>query len=87
MDTNLVNVKSASVWWCLHVLQYSNNNYAIFEAHFMKKSTNNEIELKKKVAYKKRVLINSAFVKKHGNKFWTGVKNIFHYYFKIVFFP
>ena len=35
--------------------RYSNNIYAIFEAHFMKKSTNNEVELKKKVAYKQSV--------------------------------
>ena len=36
MDTNLVNVKSVSVWSCLYVLS---NTWGTFEAEFMKKLT------------------------------------------------
>ena len=50
MDTNIVNIKSASVWWCLYVLS---NTKATFEAQFRKKLSSVEAELKKSVAYKK----------------------------------
>ena len=52
MDTNTVNIKSASVWWCLYVLS---NILATFEAQFMKNLSNTEAELKMSVAYKKNV--------------------------------
>ena len=43
MDTNVVSVKNASLWW-LYVL---NKTWATFEAQFMKKLSNTEAELKK----------------------------------------
>ena len=55
MDTNIVNMKNVSVWWCLYVLS---NTKATFEAQFTKKFSNTKAELKKSVAYKKSVLIN-----------------------------
>ena len=50
MNTNEVNMKVVSVWWCLYVLSYSE---APFKDQFMKKSNNTEAELKKRAAYKK----------------------------------
>ena len=44
MDTNVVSVKSASLWGCLYVLS---NIWATFEAQFIKKLSNTEAELKK----------------------------------------
>ena len=40
-DTNIVNVKNASVWWCVYVL---NSAQAICEVQFMKKISNTEAE-------------------------------------------
>ena len=40
MSTNMMNIKSVSVWWC--------NTYATFEVEFMKKLSNTEAELEKK---------------------------------------
>ena len=51
MSTNIVNIKSVSVWWCLYVLS---NTSATFEAQFIKKLSNAEAELEKSVAYKKQ---------------------------------
>ena len=53
MDTNIANIKSFFVSWCLYVLS---NNYAKFEAQFMKKLSNTKTELKKSLAYKKGVV-------------------------------
>ena len=50
VDTNLVNIKSVSVWWCLYVLS---NTEATFEAQFMKKLGNTEADLKKALLLKK----------------------------------
>ena len=55
MDTNIVNIKSVSVWWCLYVLS---NTYATREVQVMKKVSNTEAELKESVAYE----IKSVFV-------------------------
>ena len=52
MDTNIVNKRSVSVWWCSYVL---NNTKATLEAQFMKKLSSTEANLKKGVAYKKNV--------------------------------
>ena len=52
MDTNAVNIKSASVWWCLYVLS---NILATFKAQFMKNLSNTVAELKISVDYKKSV--------------------------------
>ena len=58
MATNILNIKSVSVWWCLYV---SSNTEATFEAQFIKKLSNAEAELKKSVAYvKKSVCITYA---------------------------
>ena len=35
MDTNVVSVKNASLWWCLYVLS---KTWATFEAQIMKKA-------------------------------------------------
>ena len=45
MSTNIVNIKSVSVWWCLNVLS---NTQATFEAQLMKKLSITDAELKKK---------------------------------------
>ena len=50
MDTNIINIKSVSVWWCFYVLS---NTSATFEAQFMKKLSNTEAELKKALLIKK----------------------------------
>ena len=42
MDTNILDIKSASVCWCLHLLS---NTHAIFEAQFMRKLGNPEGKL------------------------------------------
>ena len=34
MDTNMVNIRSVSVWWYLHLLS---NTYATLEAQFMRR--------------------------------------------------
>ena len=52
MDTNIVNIKRVSVWWCLYVLS---KIWATSEAQFMKKLNNTEGKVKKSVAYKKSV--------------------------------
>ena len=52
MEINIVNIKSVSVWWCFYVLR---KTWATFEAEFMKKLSNTEAELKKSIAYKKKV--------------------------------
>ena len=49
MDANILNIKSATEWWFLYVL---GNTLAIVEAQFMKKLSNSEAELKKKVIKK-----------------------------------
>ena len=49
MDTNLVNIKLFSVWWCFYVLS---NTWATIEAQFMTALSNAEAELKKSVSYK-----------------------------------
>ena len=54
MDTNIVNIKSVSAWWCLYVLR---STLATFEAQFMKKLSIIEPELKKLLLIKK-VCIN-----------------------------
>ena len=51
MDTNIVNTRSFSVWWCFHVLS---NTQATLESKFLRKLRNTEAELKKSVAYKKK---------------------------------
>ena len=50
MDTNIVNIKRASV--CLYVVS---NTEATYEAQFMKKLSNTEAELKKELLMKKSV--------------------------------
>ena len=57
MNTNEVNMKVVSVWWCLYVLSYSE---APFKDQFMKKSNNTEAELKKRAAYKKSAWLKKA---------------------------
>ena len=52
IDTNIVNTECVSLWLCLYVFS---NTDATFEAQFMKKLSNTEVELKKSIAYKKRV--------------------------------
>ena len=47
---HIVNIRSVSVWGCLYI---SSNTYAAFEAQFMRKLSNIEVEFKKDVAYKK----------------------------------
>ena len=54
MDTNILNVKRVSVRWWLYVLS---NTFATLEAKSMKKFSNTEAELKKSVAYKKKLYI------------------------------
>ena len=49
-DTNVINVKIASVWWCTYRYYV-----AVFEAQFMKKLSKTEAEFKKIIANKKRV--------------------------------
>ena len=49
-DTNIINAKSSSVWWCLHVCQ----------AQFMKKLRNTEAELKNSIAYKKNMYLEKT---------------------------
>ena len=48
MSTNIVNIKSVSVWWYLNVLS---NTQATFEAQLMKKLSITDAELKKKKHY------------------------------------
>ena len=50
MNTNLINTKSGSLWWCVLVLS---NTWATFEAQFLNGLKNTEVELKKSVYYKK----------------------------------
>ena len=52
MGTNIVNIRSVSVWWCFYITP---NTQATLEAQFIKKLSNTEAELKKRVAYKKSV--------------------------------
>ena len=52
MDTNVLNIKSASVRLSLYIL---NNTQATFEVQFMRKLMNSEARLEKSVAYKKCV--------------------------------
>ena len=59
MDTNIANIKSVSVGWCLYVLS---NTKATFEAQFMKKLSNTEVELEKSVAYKKKRVIRDSLI-------------------------
>ena len=58
MDTNVVNIKTVSLRWCLYVL---GNSRATYEAKFMKKLSNTEAELKKTIAYKKVCITNFLF--------------------------
>ena len=44
MGTNLVNIRSVSVWFCVYILS---NTEATFETQFMKKLSNTEAKLKK----------------------------------------
>ena len=60
MDSNIFDIKSASVWWCLYILS---NYYATFEDQFMKKLTNTESELKKALLIKKHVFYIEIIVK------------------------
>ena len=50
MNTNLINTKSGSLWWCVLVLS---NTWATSEAQFLNGLKNTEVELKKSVYYKK----------------------------------
>ena len=54
MGTNLVNIRSVSVWFCVYILS---NTEATFETQFMKKLSNTEAKLKKNIAYKKSVYL------------------------------
>ena len=58
MDTNVVNIKTVSLRWCLYVL---GNSRATYEAKFMKKLSNTKAELKKTIAYKKVCITNFLF--------------------------
>ena len=46
---NIINIRSALLWWCLYVLS---NIWAIFKGQLMWKLRNTEAELKKSVPYK-----------------------------------
>ena len=63
MDTNIVNIKSVSVSWCLHVLNS--------EAQFTKKLGNTDAELKKSVALliKKRLVNDRKLFYLHRSLF------------------
>ena len=50
MGTNLVNIRSVSVWFCVYILS---NTEATFETQFMKKLSNTEAKLKKALLMKK----------------------------------
>ena len=50
MGTNLVNIRSVSVWFCVYILS---NTEATFETQFMKKFSNTEAKLKKALLMKK----------------------------------
>ena len=52
IDTDILNVKRLSVWWCLHV---SSNTKVTIEAKFLKSLNNTEAALKKSAACKKYV--------------------------------
>ena len=80
MDTNIVNIKSVSVWWRLYVLS---NTYATLEVQFMKKVSNTVAELKESVAYE----IKSVFV--ILCEIWQNYKKLvfFNVIVSDVFFP
>ena len=54
MDTNTVNTRSVSCWWCLYI---SSNTSATFEGEFMENLSNTEAELKKSFACIKKHVI------------------------------
>ena len=50
MDTNIVNIKSVLLWWCLYALS---NAYATYEAQFTKKLSKTHADFKKALLIKK----------------------------------
>ena len=63
-DTNVINVKIASVWWCTYRYYV-----AVFEAQFMKKLSKTEAEFKKIIASKKKSVIQRDFNGYNSHKF------------------
>ena len=63
-DTNVINVKIASVWWCTYRYYV-----AVFEVQFMKKLSKTEAEFKKIIANKKKSVIQRDFNGYNAHKF------------------
>ena len=58
MDTNIVNIRNISVWWCFYVLNYTKATFKAHSVHEKVKQQWGWTEKKKRVAYsKKRVFI------------------------------
>ena len=79
MDTNILNLKRVSVRWWLYVLS---NTFATLEAKSMKKFSNTEAELKKSVAYKKKlyILYSVLVIDINVNHYRLAALYILYYY-------